>query len=76
VGLAAGLLAAGLAPLACASSPRPWDVGPERQPRFEQTERTCHLLTDAEEGAVRPELFDRCMERRGFHRKPWWKFWN
>jgi hypothetical protein len=62
--------------LAGCAGPRPWDVDPARQPRFEETRRLCHQLTDGEGGAYRAEPFEACMERRGFRRKPWWKFWN
>ncbi|MDX1650044.1 MAG: hypothetical protein R3263_09350 [Myxococcota bacterium] len=74
LGLAGLALAPGLG--ACAGGPRPWEVPPERRARFEETRRVCHVLTDGEQGGVRPQVFDRCMERRGFQRVPWWKFWN
>jgi len=69
---AAGLLMGGAG---CAGGPAPWDVPPSKRARFEETRRLCHDLTD-QDGRTRPEPFDRCMERRGFSREAWWRFWN
>lgn len=72
--LAVLLAAAGLG-VACAGDAPPWDVRPSERPRFEEVRRLCHALTD-EDGHTRPQAFERCMERRGFRRQAWWRFWN
>ena len=53
----------------CAGSQAPWDVAPEDQERFRETNRVCRLLTDDDAGELMPDRFETCMKRRGWKRQ-------
>jgi len=57
--------------LGCAGGQAPWDVEAEDEARFREATRICRLLTDDRGGALAPERFEKCMERRGWERQCW-----
>jgi hypothetical protein len=59
----ARLAAAVLASCACSSA---WHVPEGHEARFREAQQVCRALTDADDGSLRAEAYERCLERRGW----------
>ena len=69
-----GLAVAVVLVLGCVGSSSPWYIPKGAHDRFRQARKVCHELTDTADGPA-PELFDTCMERRGWRRERFYDRW-